>query len=162
MTWANKLDAPNVVVTTTAPNVVSTKAWKPIQPPAATIVSNIELRNQRLVDYQLRGLKRWEIAELMNVSRPTLVKYLSSPEYIKLYSDTLKAALSTTLAGFNGAGEDGMQYIRDVILNPLLPTQDRLAASKFAVEKQLAFADALKLADSNTPAERFIPIVRSK
>jgi predicted DNA-binding protein (UPF0251 family) len=161
MPWTNKLDAPNVVSQVTAPKV-SSKVWAPIQPPATTIASNIELRNQRLVDYQLRGLKRWEIAEMFGISRPTLNKWLSAPEYIKLYADTLKSALSTTLAGFNGAGEDGMQYIRDVILNTNLPTQDRLAASKFAVEKQLAFADALKLADSNTPVERFIPIARAK
>jgi predicted DNA-binding protein (UPF0251 family) len=162
MPWTNKRDKQDVVSQVTAPNVVSSREWKPIQPPAATIASNIELRNQRLVDYQLRGLKRREIAELFGISRPTLVKWLSSPEYIKLHSETLKSSLETTLAGFNGAGEDGMQYIRDVILNPLLPTVDRLAASKFAVDKQIAFADALKLADSSTPVERFIPIVRAK
>jgi hypothetical protein len=162
MPWANKLDAPNVVVTTTAPNVVSTKEWKPIQPPAATIASNLDLRNQRLVEYRLLGFSVSKIAMLFCTSRPTLYKWLATPEYLKLHAESLKSSLESTLAGFTGAGEDGMRFIRDVINNPLLPTVDRLAASKFAVEKQLAFADALKLADSNTPVERFVPIARAK
>jgi hypothetical protein len=162
MPWTNKLDAPNVVSQVTAPNVVSSKEWKPIQPPAATIASNIELRNERLLEYRLLGLNLSKIALLFCTSRPTLNKWLATPEYLKLHAESLKSSLETTLAGFNGAGEDGMRFIRDVINNPLLPTEDRLAASKFAVDKQLAFADALKLAESSTPVDRFIPIVRSK
>jgi hypothetical protein len=160
--WTNKLDTQHVPSEVTAPNVVSSTEWKPIQPPAATIANNIELRNERLLEYRLFGLSLTKIAVLFCTSRPTLRKWLATPEYLKLHAESLKSSLETTLTGFNGAGEDGMRYIRDVINNPLLPTVDRLAASKFAVDKQIAFADALKLADSSTPVDRFIPIVRSK
>jgi hypothetical protein len=162
MPWTNKLDTTQDVVSqVTAPKVWA-KEWAPIQPPAATIASNIELRNERLLEYRLLGLNLSKIALLFCTSRPTLNKWLATPEYLKLHAESLKSSLETTLAGFNGAGEDGMRFIRDVINNPLLPTEDRLAASKFAVDKQLAFADALKLAESSTPVDRFIPIVRSK
>jgi hypothetical protein len=162
MPWTNKLDTTQDVVSqVTAPKVWA-KEWAPIQPPAATIASNMDLRNERLLEYRLLGLNLSKIAMLFCTSRPTLNKWLASPEYLKLHAESLKSSLETTLTIVTGAGEDGMRFIRDAINNPLLPTVDRLAASKFAVEKQLAFADALKLADSNTPVERFVPIARAK